>query len=200
VRAAREIGRALGLGTACAVIATALGACSAPGYGHDRLLDLTDIVDVGYGMSMGLGVVAQATLYLEAGLGIAETWNSREWFGRRSASLNGGSFVGMLVFTGTGHYSHGSAPMSSIGVLCVNVLAVLDDDHPDLIDRFRFGGRVYLPGVHAGLFVNVGEIVDLLCGMVGLDPAGDDGVAKSASLDERPIPPIDPPPPPHDDG
>ena len=165
------------------LIAASAGACSSTGYAHDRLLDLSDVVDIEYGTGMGLGVLAQATLYLQAGLGFSETWTAREWYGRRSASMNGGTFVGLLAFSSTGHDIHGSPPMSSMAVLCVNVLAVIDDDRaPQVIDRFRFGGLVYLPGGHGGLFVNVGEIVDLIVGLVGFDPAGDDGLPKTGPL------------------
>lgn len=145
-------------------------------------MDLTDVVDVGYGQGMGLGLFARATLWVEAGVGLSSTTDSREWYGRRSARHPEGAFVGLLAFTATGNYAHGEPPMSSGGLLFVNLLAVLDDEPPELIDRFQVGGRVYLPFVNLGLFVNLGEIVDLCAGLVGADPAADDGIAKSASL------------------
>jgi hypothetical protein len=37
---------------------------------------------------------------------------------------------------------------------------------------------VFLPGVLAGVYVNVGEFVDLLCGIAGYDLMADDGYPK----------------------
>ncbi|MBM3984179.1 MAG: hypothetical protein FJ296_00580 [Planctomycetes bacterium] len=160
-------------------VACAAAGCSAPGYGHDRLLDASDILDVQYGTGFGLGVLAQATLWLEGGVGISSTGFMREWYGRRSTIDDEGTFVGLLAFTATGRFPHGSVPTSSFGVLFINVAAVLEDDPPETIDRFRFGGRLYLPGVNFGLFLNLGEIVDFAGGIAGFDPAADDGVPKT---------------------
>ena len=164
------------------IVALACGAagCSAPGYGNDRLLDASDVFDVQYGTGLGLGALAQATLWLEGGVGLSSTVSMREWYGRRSTIDDEGTFVGLLAFTGTGSFPHGSVPTSSFSVLFVNVAAVIEDDPPETIDRFRIGGRIYLPCVNLGLFLNLGEIVDLAAGVAGFDPAEDDGVPKSA--------------------
>jgi len=42
----------------------------------------------------------------------------------------------------------------------------------------RIGGAVFLPGVHGGLYLDVGEILDLACGLVGYDIVQDDGHPK----------------------
>jgi hypothetical protein len=42
----------------------------------------------------------------------------------------------------------------------------------------RIGGTLFLPVVSGGLYLNAGELLDLLAGVVGYDPMSDDGIAK----------------------
>jgi hypothetical protein len=52
------------------------------------------------------------------------------------------------------------------------------------MDSFRIGGVVFLPGVSGGLFLNLGEVLDFACGVVGFDPLHDDGIPKFQLISE----------------
>ena len=49
---------------------------------------------------------------------------------------------------------------------------------PPFLDGLRVGGTLFLPGVSGGLYLNFGELLDFLCGVVSYDPLGDDGIPK----------------------
>ena len=176
--------------TLTAVVLACAG-CVAPGsYGRDRWLDLTDAIDLKYGTGIGLGVHLQATKYLETGLGLSTQSGSHEWFGRRRVDMHDGAFVHGVVVGFAGLGPHGSLTTGSIDVLLFNVLALeggrwtgtrswFEGGHGlPILDRYRFGAVLYLPGVHGGLFLNVGELADFLGGLFGADLMNDDGYAK----------------------
>jgi hypothetical protein len=54
---------------------------------------------------------------------------------------------------------------------------------PPLLDELRAGGVAFLPGVNGGLYLNLGEIGDFLCGLVGYDLNNDDGIPKFRLID-----------------
>ncbi len=54
-----------------------------------------------------------------------------------------------------------------------------------LVSRFRLGGEIILPYLWGGLYLNLGELADFVCGLTTLDIAGDDGMPKGHGLHER---------------
>ena len=50
---------------------------------------------------------------------------------------------------------------------------------------WRVGGEVWLFFVDGGIYINFGEIFDLAAGLVGWDPAGDDGVPLGEEIFEE---------------
>ena len=168
----------------------ALPACaSVDRWMGDRLLDVTDVVDLKHGAAWGFGVKVEATLYLGAGFGIGFVESSREWFGRRAEEFTldrqggaGAWFEGLFAHAtllGADGGSATSAGQSAVNTIFLNVLMLRGDaGAPPLIDRWRFGAELLLPEVTFGAYLNVGEVWDLLAGLGGADPAGDDGVWK----------------------
>jgi hypothetical protein len=186
--------RSLPRGTVAFSALAALGlcGCAADSYGGARLLDLTDIVDVRVGTGLGLGVQVDATMLLGTGVGGSSVDWSRAWFGRHAVDVEGTTFVGLLVVSGFGcKYADDDPAREWWQVFGFNRAAkglhrwsgcegwfAESRCGPPVIDIFRFGGTVFLPGVHGGLYLNVGEIGDLLLGVFMLDPANDDGEPK----------------------
>ncbi len=168
----------------------ALAACaSVDRWMGDRLLDVTDVVDLKHGYAHGLGVKLEATLYLGAGFGIGFVESSREWFGRYKEDFTldkqggpGAWFEGLFAHAallGVDGGSATSAGQSAIHTIGLNVFLLAGDAHaPPLIDRWRFGAELLLPGVTFGAYLNLGELWDLAAGLAGEDPAEDDGVWK----------------------
>lgn len=159
-----------------------LPACAGDNYLSRRLMDLTDIVDVKYGTGIGLGLKLEATMYLGAGLGVSSQSYTREWFGRRSVEVHDGAFFQAIIGGGDGLYINARPGQGSANGFLLDFVA-LDgpaEDGPPWLDWWRFGGEVCLPGVNGGLYLNLGELWDLLAGLATFDPAGDDEVLKGA--------------------
>jgi hypothetical protein len=158
-------------------------------YMRDRLMDVTDVVDFKYGRAYGLGIKVEMTLYVGSGLGIGEQLSTREWFGRHGQdfliddesgpmSWIDGAFVhlGIIGFDGG---SPSSTAQSAVNTAGINVLMFwAGASAPPLIDRWRFGGELLLPGVIGGMYLNLGELWDWFAGVFGGDPAEDDGLRK----------------------
>lgn len=173
-----------------ALLSLLLPACaSVDRWMGDRLLDVTDVVDLKHGRAWGLGVKLEATLYLGAGFGIGFVESSREWFGRRAQEFTldkqggpGAWFEGLFAHAallGADGGSASSAGQSAVNAIFLNVLMLAGDAQaPPLIDRWRFGAELLLPEVTFGAYLNLGELWDLLAGLAGEDPAGDDGTRK----------------------
>jgi len=183
-------------------LALAQSSCAVADYGGDRLMDLTDIIDLKYGVAVGAGAKAEATIYLGAGAGIGALGYTREWFGRRSTIQQSKwffHFVAGGVDGGRGSLTweeedmpDGDLERADVNVLLANLTALNDhntgprgDEDPELknlwganapptLDRFRFGGEFLIPVIHFGLYVNLGEVVDFLGGWFTWDPAYDD--------------------------
>jgi len=176
------------------------GCTTSSAWGSDRLLDLTDVVDVRYGTGVGLGVQLDATMIFGTGLGYSTVDRTRAWFGRHSVETLNTAFFGMVLGSTLGWRHTPPDPAHGwFDVLFVNVSVILGhpmeasgdeswfayDDGPPLIDRFRFGTTLFLPGVHGGLYLNVGEVFDFVLGIFFLDPSGDDGVPKLPETAEQ---------------
>jgi hypothetical protein len=184
--AALLIGAALSL--------SAAGCASPRDYARDRLLDLSDVFDVKYGAGLGLGVHVQATNFIETGLGFSVDAFSREWFGRRSIDVRG-AFAHVIVLGADGMAPCCSDPPTYMDILCINLRAfgrapwtgseewVAGEGEVPILDRFRFGGVVYVPGGHLGLCVNVGEFFDFLGGLFTADLMNDDGIPKQVGFE-----------------
>ena len=78
------------------------GCTASTSWGTDRLLDLTDMVDVRYGTGAGLGVQLDATMLFGTGLGYSTVDRSRVWFGRHSVETLHTTFFGFVLGSGMG--------------------------------------------------------------------------------------------------
>jgi hypothetical protein len=175
-------GRGCALGLAIAL--SLLAGCAQGTYLGDRGHDLLDIIDLKGGRSMGLGVKAEATLYLGAGLGFAGLGDSVEWYGRQrvdvdvpeEARYSHGMFTHIVVAGFDVNTVHGGGPSKdSLNILAINRVAFSDHDNPAMLDRWRFGGELVLPFVQGGIYLNVGQVLDLVIGLTTLDIGDDDG-------------------------
>lgn len=178
------------LAGACLLLGALPGCAS--GYLSDRGRDVLDVIDLKGGWSMGLGVKAEATLYLGAGLGGASLGDTTEWYGRQKlvtltqGQYSGGLFVHLLIAGFDTQTEYGGPPsQDSLNVLTVNRVAFSDSNDPPMLERWRFGGEVVLPFVRGGLYLNLGELFDLFAGVVGFDPADDDGLVEQV-IETRP--------------
>lgn len=130
-----------------AVILFLTPGCSVGQYAGYRFMDFTDIIDVKYGVAVGVGAKVEITQFIGAGAGAAALGYSREWFGRKSMELNGFAFVhaGLIgVDGGYGSSNLGgwSDERAEVYFLLVNATAFADfgiapggDAHWDHIPR-----------------------------------------------------------------
>jgi len=169
-------------------------------YGEDRVRDLSDVIDMRYGTGFGLGVGVQFSEMFGTGLGCSSEWYQRQWFGRKSVVVRDGLFAQGLIFGYDGDYlrreildGRSTNDSGTTGRLSLFTLrgygtssartgsaewfTTPGGDMPKL-DAFRIGGAVFLPGVNGGLYLNVGEVMDFACGLVGYDLMSDDGYPK----------------------
>jgi hypothetical protein len=183
-------------------------ALASPGcrYAADRGRDLTDVFDLRYGNGMGLGIQLDATMFLGTGLGYSDgTW-TRTWYGRHRVDTELAQFFGWIVASELNATTalHDSADGWN-QVLFFNAAILGPADWvggpawysgesrtvPGL-ETLRFGATLFLPGVHGGLYLNLGELADLLGGLVTFDLADDDGVPKGAPPETIPMAPVRP--------
>jgi hypothetical protein len=168
---------------ALVVLAVPLTGCSTPfgRYWSNRALDATDLVDLKYGRSQAIGIKAEVTSFLQAGLG-GGSIDYTEWFGRTKVSYDQGFFLHMVAFGGDGVYHFDATSLCLLGV---NLVAFRDPEEvPEPMPRFRVGAEVLLPFVVGGAYLNFGELVDLFAGFFGADIMGDDG-SPEAPADEE---------------
>lgn len=178
-----------------ALTAALLPGCGSFGtYAKDRIMDLSDIVDVKYGgtlqdgLPVGVGAKFEASSYVGGGLGLAAIPHSREWYGRRSVVSYEGYFVHALILGWDG----GQIPLDDgvdatdwyQVVLPVNLSAIDHPRSPPMLQRWRFGGELIVPLVMGGLYLNFGELVDFFAGFGKVDLAGDDGVSITETYGE----------------
>ncbi|MCI0586956.1 MAG: hypothetical protein L0323_08975 [Planctomycetes bacterium] len=155
---------------------TLLGCADAGRYLRDRALDLSDVVDPKFGLGLGAGAKAEVSDYAGAGAGIGAA-GGYEFYGRRTM-VGGGVFFHLGV-VGADMLGEGGPPIAEGNLLLVQ----FKDERPPPLSRARIGGEVLAALVNIGVYVNLGEIADFFGGLVGLDPAGDDGVAKGARFE-----------------
>ena len=210
----------------CVVLLLACQGCSGIAtYGQDRLRDFSDVVDVRYGTGFGLGASLQLLPPFETGLGCSVEWYYRRWFGRKSVEVRDGLYAHGIIVGFDGDYLRrlgnddwfclGNSSTGSFDILIFNVNHGRNRSltgteawfnqpagDPPILTEVRIGGVVFLPGVNGGLHLNVGEVIDFVCGIVGYDLMNDDGIPKfrrfpepRASIDDKtpggpqPLPP-----------
>lgn len=190
------------------LVLTCTGCTALATYGQDRLRDLSDVIDPRYGTGFGLGISVQFLDAYMSGVGCSMQWYQREWFGRKSVVVRDGLFAHALVYgvdgdyvrrLGPGEWEHdGSSTTGSMTIVIFNTnrshgenwsgdeqwFTEPGGNYPN-IEGARIGGAVYLPGVNAGLYLNLGELFDFLCGLTTYDPAHDDGYPKFFTPEDR---------------
>jgi len=160
----------------CGLLGLPLCGCGVLDAVKERALDLTDVLDVKFACpySLGIGAKVEVTDYLGAGIGACTLLEGEEWFGRRYMPSTGS--LNHLVIWGSEE--------SEIGPTLYGFGISQQPKRPlPVVSRFRIGGEVLLPAITLGLYVNLGEIVDLLAGFAGFDPAEDHGVPKGCRLE-----------------
>ena len=175
-----------GLGLALASTMVVATGCS---WSQDRLLDLTDVVDLKYGLGPGLGAKVGATAFFGLGAGVSYS-SPTEWAGRHGVRYGDAMLLGLGVaavdgagFCCTNDHSDG---LNVLGVELVAWQAAFRGELP-FMQWWRFGFEVMPVLGRFGLYLNVGEVADLLAGLATFDPSGDDGEPKSiVGGDERP--------------
>lgn len=165
------------------LVAVALLSTACAGYGKHRLLDVTDVLDTKFACgwdSVGLGAKVELTDYFGVGAGFGRHEQVRESYGRWERTFDQ-DFVHLVFFGIDGPpFMDGPRPGTAVHSLGINCC---QESRAPVIDRFRFGAEVLLLNIDAGLYLNLGEVVDLLVGLVGFDPAGDDPRYWDAALD-----------------
>lgn len=158
-------------------------------WSHDRLLDLTDVVDLKYGLGPGIGARVGATAFF--GLAAGASYSSpTEWAGRHGVRYGDAMLLGLGVAAADGAglccTNDHALGLNVLGVELVGWQSAFRGELP-FIQWWRFGGEVMPAFGRFGLYLNVGELADLLAGLAAFDPAGDDGFPKSIVRgDERP--------------
>jgi hypothetical protein len=169
--------------------------------------DLSDVIDVRYGVGFGLGASVQFGETFQTSLGCARELYQREWFGRKSVETHDGFFAGGLLYgvegdggkygprqcCCDGEHDADGARGNTTGGQHLLILgggagsrtrtgdeAWFTEPGGDMpiLDEFRIGGAVFLPGVLGGACLNVGEAIDFLCGLATFDLMNDDGYSK----------------------
>jgi hypothetical protein len=143
----------------------------------DRLLDLCDLVSVDLGLGVGLGADVHATRSLQlgasAGASLGVGWHPQRSLGVRlhnGRQLAAGPWGrGFLTGfdRGTGNARAGGAVFDGVDHVPASLLAQGWRDH------WALGARAQLL-VSAELDLHPIQLWDLLAGVVGFDPAGDD--------------------------
>jgi len=150
-------------------------------YAGDRALDLTDIIDLKYSGAVALGARAEATVHFTPGLGFGAVGRATEYFGRREDYDRGGGFLYLLIWGVENFHLDNEGVQNFLGFGAVED----SEGYPPVISQFRFGGEIYIPGLNFGLYLNLGEIVDLILGFATIDLADDDGLPKGSLLYEN---------------
>jgi len=153
--------------------------CQAIGpYAIDRVMDLTDIVDLKLGAGLGAGAKVEATDYVGTGLGIGWSPGAVEFYGRRI--LDTMEVGGMFFHLGLVGLDGGIFAIGQTGWFTPEgnyLFYQTKQRRLPLITRFRFGGEIWFLA-SIGIYINLGEMADFLLGFGNVDIANDDGVMK----------------------
>jgi hypothetical protein len=167
------------LSVSLAVSPAVLGCGSVRDYFRDRLLDLTDTIDLKYGASLtslGFGGKVEVFSYAGIGLGFGTGGPVTEWYGRKAATYPG-TFLHLGVFGLEKPGFMFSSPDYGCWSLLLFQLQIFPKErYPS--HALRTGGEVLLPLVRGGVFFNLFEFADFITGWFGLDLAEDDGAPK----------------------
>ncbi len=163
------------------------------GYIKHRMLDMSDVIDIKYGYGLGLGVKVEATLWVGAGVGYGYMTKTREWYGRRSLVAYNQEFLHFIIAGRDGTAREwGEPPQDGTDhyniVLPINLSAVDMRGwpfRPSLLQCFRTGFEVIVPAFNVGLYLNEGELLDFILGLVTVDIADDDGIPKSGRYEDN---------------
>lgn len=151
--------------------------CQAIGhYAIDRVMDVADIVDLKLGAGLGVGAKVEVTDYVASGVGLGWTLYEYEFYGRRAVE-KGGIFLYLGLVGGEGGTVE-SSDTEGVFFLYHHRSFSSGKTRLPLIERFRIGGEIWLP-ISFGAYVNLGEIVDFIGGLVLFDLADDDGISKT---------------------
>jgi hypothetical protein len=146
-------------------------------YARDRVLDLSDIVDLrgGFG-GVGAGVKLRATEFLETGIAVGGGYKEVEWYGRRVLhSPVSDPLQLIIVGLDKGAQQEKKEPWEMNIVMFRGARP-----WPPPASWFRFGGEIIIPFVRGGIYLNIGELVDFVLGLTTMDIADDDGMPKAS--------------------
>lgn len=156
-------------------LALLLGGCAVGYYVRDRVYDVPDVVDLKYGGgfdTMGLGLKLEVTGFFGTGLGYGGSDDVTEWRGRRK-DVDDMTFLHVLLLGRDGPTDRPANYFFLWNVFYYSPMS----------GQWRIGAEVLLPLVEVGAYVNIGEIVDLVGGLFGADPMGDDGLPFGVPLE-----------------
>lgn len=160
--------------TLLVVVAAALVSCA---YLQDRGRDVLDVVDIEYGTGgKGAAVEVQATEFFGTGIGLDPEYETTEFYGRRKYE-HSGTYAGIGLLS-TEFRGACAGEITSAGFR-------LSWPFPQYVSFLRTGGTISVPGARGGLYVNPGEIVDLVLGLATIDLADDDGLPRGAPCHRR---------------
>ena len=157
------------------LIGALLSACSGPeNYLERRWHDATDVFDLKYGCtwnSFGLGAKAEITNYIGAGVGVGIQELVYEQYGRH-LSISEADFMHLGLYgvdgPGTENPPSHRTEFSVVGINCCQ------DERPPAFDRYRIGAELWLFNATGGVYLNAGQTIDFLAGLLMLDLAEDD--------------------------
>lgn len=145
-------------------------------YARDRLLDLTDIVDLRGGPGgIGIGAKVRASEFLETGLAVGGGYSEVEWYGRRILETPESNPLQLIIVGLDKRAGEKRKEPWEMNIIMLRGAR----PWPPPVSWFRFGGELILPLVRGGLYLNLGEVADLVLGFTTLDIAEDDGLPKA---------------------
>lgn len=157
------------------VVAAALVSCA---YAEDRGRDVLDVVDFEYGTGgKGVALDVQATEFFGTGIGLDPDYETTEFYGRRKVE-HSGTYVGIGLLSMEFRPGCGAGEVTAAGFR-------LSWPFPQYVSFLRTGLTVGVPGARGGIYVNPGEIVDLVLGLATIDLADDDGLPPGAPYHRR---------------
>ena len=153
----------------------------------DRWNDLTDVFDVKFGyLGVGIGAKIQITDFVSVGAGFGCMSRQYEKYGSVWIREDVPLFLHLLVIGADGSFDMEGVDLTvssnkfEASVVGINLIDLYNTHKYEKGKRIsarnliRVGGEVWLPGFSLGLYINLGEVVDLLAGLFGFDLMEDD--------------------------